>query len=305
MKIGVTLIGLEEILKKEIKGKIVYPGRILFNKENSGASLLVYDYVKSFKFKDENEIYDKISKLKIKKDFRVDCSRIGDHKFSSQDIREKVGEIVHNQGNKVNLKNPETLVYIDIIDDFCIIGLNPEFIGKRKYRVRINNDTLNACLAYSLLKLAKFNPKKVLLDPFCSDGTLLIEAGLLKGKKIYGFSTDVKNASINSKIAKVKLNLYTERLDWISTLLKKDSVDLIISKAPYPSKRKKIEEVESIIRDLFNQALNVLNKKGLMLLISPKIEILLKYAKLYNFKVKEELKIKQGDQELTALSFRK
>jgi len=306
MKIACTLPGLENILKKDTKGKVIYPGRVLFNKGNLKSSLIIYDYITSFKFKNEKEIYNEVNKIKFKinKSFRVDCSRHGRHKFNSQDIREKIGEIIYNKGNEVNLNDPGTIIYIDIIDDFCIIGLNPEKL-KRDYKIRVSNDSMQPCLAYSLLKIAKFNKNKVLLDPFCSDGTILIEAGLLGGKKFYGFSQDIKNASINSKIAKVKLNLYKEDLSWLDTLFKKNSVDLIISKPIYQSKTKSENFVDKIIKELFYKIEYILKKNGLMLLISPKTELLEKYAKEYKFKVKNEINVKIGDINYIVLSFKK
>ena len=308
MKIAVTLVGLENILKEESQGKIIYPGRVLFSKKiNLKSASLVYEYITSFNFKNEDEIYDKVKKIKFKinKDFRVDCFRTGKHKFSSQDIRENIGEIIYNKKNKVNLDDPKTIIYVDIVNDFCIIGKNPENIGKRDYKVRVSNDSLNACFAYSLLKLAKFNKNKILLDPFCSDGTVLIEAGLLGGKKLYGFSQDIKNASINSRIAKVKLNLYKEDLSWLGTLFKKNSVDLIISKSIYPSKTKSVNFVDKIIKELFHQASYILKNKGLMILTSPRTESIEKYAEEYKFKIKKELEVKIGDINYKVLSLKK
>ena len=307
MRIATTLIGLENILKEESKGKVIYPGRVVFSKGKLKSALLIYDYITSFHFKNEDDIYNNLKKIdfKINKDFRVDCSRIGNHNFSSQDICMKSGEIIYNKKNKVNLTNPRTIIYFDIIDDFCIIGKNPENIGKKDYKIRINNDSLNACLAYSLLKISKFNKNKLLIDVFCSDGTLLIEAALLGGKKLYGFTQDIKNASINSKIAKVKINLSNKSLDWLDTLFKKNSVDLIISKAIYPSKTKKFEYVDKIIKELFHRANYILKKDGSIFLASPKTELLEKYAKIYKFKIKEELKVLMGSQELKVLSFKK
>src|SRR3989344_1188391 len=306
MKIGVTFKGLEEILKQDTKGKTIYPRRVLFSKGKLNSAILNYDYVTSFNFKNEEEIYEKIKNLKIKinKDFRVDCSREGNHNFNSQEIRQNIGEIIYSKGNKVNLDNPGTIIYIDIIDNFCIIGLNPEKL-KRNYKVRTSNNSLSASIAYSLLKLSKFNKNKSLLDPFCSDGTILIEAGLIGGKKLYGLCQDTKNASINSKIAKVKINLYQENLSWLDTLFKKSSLDLIISNPIFPSKTKSVDFVEKIIKELFHHANYILKKNGLMILISPKTEILEKYAKIYKFKIKEELNIVIGGINHKVLSFKK
>ena len=251
MKIGTTLLGLEKILAKETKGKVIYDGRVLFkNYKNLRSALAVYDLIKYFKFKDENEIYDNIAKIKFKGSFRVDCSRIGNHNFSSQDIRQKIGELIYNYGNKVDLDNPKNIFYADIINDYCFFGLNYVKF-KRDYKIRSSNDSLNSVLAYCLLKIANYSKSKVLLDPFCSDGTILIEAGLLKGKKLYGLNNDIKNASINSKIAKIKLNIYDHNLTWLDTLFRKNSVDLIITKPLTPSKTKSVDFVDKIIKDLF------------------------------------------------------
>ncbi|MEK6933045.1 MAG: THUMP domain-containing protein [Nanoarchaeota archaeon] len=306
MKIGVTFNGLEKVLKQDTKGKIIHSGRVLFSKGKLNSATMSYGYITSFNFKNDEEIYEKIKNLKIKvnKDFRVDCSREGNHNFSSQEIRQNIGEIIYNKGNKVNLDSPKTVVYIDIIDNFCIIGLNSKKL-KRDYKVRTSNNSLNASVAYSLLKLSKFNKNKSLLDPFCSDGTILIEAGLMKGKKLYGLCQDTKNASINSKIAKVKINLYQENLSWLDTLFKKDSLDLIISNPIFPSKTKSFNFVEKIIKELFHHSSYILKKNGLILLISPKTDLLKKYAEIYKFKVKEELEIIIGGLDYKVLSFKK
>ena len=303
MKIGVTLIGLEKILTKETKGKIIHNGRILFkNYKNLKSALIIYDLIKYFKFNNVNDIFNNVDKIKFKGSFRVDCNREGEHKFSSQDIREKIGEILYNYGNKVSLDNPKNIFYVDIIDNYCFFGLN-YLKFKRGYKVRSSNDSLNSVLAYSLLKIADYNKDKVLLDPFCSDGTILIEAGLLKGKKLYGLSQDIKNASINSKVAKVKINLYDHNLTWLDTLFKKNSVDLIITKPLMPSKTKSVNFVDKLTKDLFHQASYIL--KGKMILLCNKIDLIEKYAKIYKFKIKEELKIKIGDSIYKVLSLKK
>ncbi len=308
MKIATTLIGLENVLAKESNGKIIIPGRVLFSKEKKlKSALIVYDYIAHFKFKDEQEIYDNISKinLKFKGSFRVDCSRIGEHIFNSQEIRQNVGEIIYNKGNKVDLDDPENIFYADIINDYCFFGKNPINLAKRDYRVRASKDSLNAALAFSLLKIASYDKNKILLDPFCQDGIILIEAALLGGKKLYGLSPDVKNASINSKIAKVKVNLYEKDLIWLGKLFKKNSVDLIITKPLFPSKTKSVNFIDKLTRELFNQANNILKKDGKMILLTPKLELINKYTKLYKLNIKEEVNVKYGNLNYRVISLNK
>jgi 23S rRNA G2445 N2-methylase RlmL len=308
MKVATTLIGLEKILEKNCKGKIIGPGRVLFTKNKDlRSALIVYDYINHFKFKNEKDIYKNISKIKLKFQgaFKVDCLRQGEHSFNSQEIRQKVGEIIYNKGYEVDLNNPKNIFYVDIINDCCFFGKNPVNLGKRDYRVRVNKDSLNAVLAYSLLKLADFKKNQVLIDPFCSDGVILIEAGLLNGKKLYGLSQDIKNANINSKVAGVKINLYKNDLGWLSTLFKQNSVDLIITKPLFPSKTKSVKFVDKIIKELFYQSKFILKKKGRMVLLTPKTELIEKYAKLYRFNLKEELSIKSGGLDFKVLKLNK
>ena len=99
--------------------------------------------------------------------------------------------------------------------------------------------------------------------------------------------------------------LSNKELNWLDTLFKKNSVDFIISKPIYPSKTKNVNFVDKIIKELFHQASYILKKKGLMLLITPKTELLEKYAKEYKFKIKEELNVLVGDINYKILSFKK
>ena len=82
-------------------------------------------------------------------------------------------------------------------------------------------------------------------------------------------------------------------------------MDLIISNPIFPSKTKSVDFVEKIIKELFHHANYILKKNGLMILISPKTEILEKYAKIYKFKIKEELNIVIGGINHKVLSFKK
>ena len=120
MYTATTLPGIESICKKEVKGKQVIPCRILFNKKKGVKSaLVVYEYIDHFKFKKQEEVYEKFKnlKIKIKSSFKVECNREGKHKFGSREICEDVGEIFYEQGYMVNLKNPETVIYVDIKDE--------------------------------------------------------------------------------------------------------------------------------------------------------------------------------------------
>lgn len=297
MFIAATLEGLESITESEVKGKAVSKGRVIYSKEKNTikSALFSYQLVKEFEFKKEQDIYKQELKLKFKGSFRVDCNREGNHKFSSQDIRKSLGELIYKKGFKVNIKNPENIIFVDIKDNKCFIGLNPKFHTKRFYRIRNTLGSINASLAYALVFLAEIKKADKILDPFCTDGVILIEAGLLGCKDLYGLAQDTKNASINAKLAKVKINLNKESLDWIDTKFENGFITKIITKIISPSKKISKQIAEEITKEFFYQAKYVLNKKGIMVILTQNKEIIEKFAPEFEFKIIKLLEVKQGD----------
>lgn len=297
MFIAATLEGLEPITESEVNGKTIYKGRVKFSKEKEiiKSALFSYQLIKDFKFKKEQDIYKQDLKLSFKGSFRVDCNREGNHKFSSQDIRKSLGESIYKKGLKVNIKDPENIIFVDIKDNKCLIGLNPKFHTKRFYRIRNALGSINASLAHALIFLAEIKKTDKVLDPFCTDGIILIEAGLIGCKNLYGLAQDTKNASINAKLAKVNLNLNKESLDWIDTTFEEGFITKIITKIISPSKKVSKQIAEEITREFFYQSKYVLNKKGIMVILTQNKEIIEKFAPEFEFKIIKLLEVKQGD----------
>lgn len=300
MFIASTLKGLETICCKEVSGKKVMDCRVAFEQQQEVKSaLVVYSYIADFEFKTLGNILAKVKKLKIpiKGSFKVECNSGGKHKFSSQEVKEEIGGWLYKQGNKVDLKNPGTIVYVDIVDTHCFLGLNPENCGKRKYRIRGSRQALNATVAYGLLKVAGYQPDDVLVDPFCNDGVILIEAGLLGGKKLYGLAEYLQNAKINSHLAGVKIHLHKEKPDFLSCLFQEKEVDCIITQPPFYD--------ATGINELFAQARHLLRDTGRLVIISSKMEIVERIAAKQGWKGKKEQEIVNGDIRYVVRGFKK
>ncbi|MAG47237.1 hypothetical protein CL617_01410 [archaeon] len=306
--IAQTFKGLEQVTEKELSGKKITDRRIEYTKSKKEIKtvLLSYELIKKIKFKNFKDLLKKVenSKINIKGTFRVDCSKEENSKINTQQVRETIGEIFFKKGNKVNLDNPNFTIFLDIYKNTCFLGMNPKTY-KRDYKVRSSRDSINSSLGASLLKIAKLKKTDTLLDPFCSDGVILIEAGLFGAKKLYGLAEDTKNASINSKVAKVKINLSKNELDWLDTSFKEKSVDKIITKPLFFSKRRSKEDVYKTTKELFHQTKYILKKNGLLLTLCPKTELLEKYAKEYKFKAKKETEVQVGDLLYKINSFKK
>ena len=306
--IAYTLKGLEGTTSWEVSGKKSCEKHVLFTKKKKyvKSALFSYEFVESIRFTGLEDLTDKIKKIKLKiiGKFKVDCIKENNKRLTSQEIKVRIGEIFYNRCFKVDLKNPETIIFLDINNNECFIGRNPVYY-KRNYKVRSGRDSINPVIGYSLLKAAGFKTNEILLDPFCSDGVILIEAGLMKGRKLYGFSEDIKNARINSKIAKVKIEFSTNEIDWLDTLFKKESVDKIVTKTPFVSKTKTEEVVGRLTKEFFYQAKYILKKKGLIVTLSPRTELLERYSKEFGFKEKKETEIHVGDMLYKVYIFKK
>jgi len=206
------LKGVEDIVKEElgVNSKEIIPGRLEFETKKAKelrSVYVIYKLIDHFDFISLENIIRKVSSLDfsfITKDFVVRCGREGGHDFNSLDVERKVGEVIFEKGHKVNLKS-KTVVYVDILDNHCFVGiLVGKKLNKRKYRLRRHNQGIDACLAYSVVKMGKASS---IFDPFCKDGVILIEAGLSGIKELYGVDNknNMRIAKINSSLAKVPI----------------------------------------------------------------------------------------------------
>ena len=280
--IAASYSGIEDVVGKDIKdilnvkARKADNGRVVFSCENLGNFLdkaksvsYVYRLLGKFKFRSLEDLQNKAAKLDysfIKGNFVVRCKRHGDHDFNSIDAEQAIGEAIHNKGYNVDMKS-KNIILADIVGNNCFIGLLlKDNMQKRYYRVRINKQGLNACMAYSLLKIAGWENQDSLLDPNCRDGIILIEAGLDGGEKLYGLEnnkSNYKSAEINAKLAKIKLILYDYNVSQIDEVFK--SVDFIISFLPCESKNVSNNFINRYYNDFFTKARKIAKKKILVL----------------------------------------
>ncbi len=239
MYIGIVLEGIEDIAAAEVKGKIKEKGRITFEKLKKEYEVIdtVYEYDDEFTFETQEDILERIKKRKwkIEEPFRVTCRRKGQHLFSGNDIEKDVGEVIHELGYAVSLKEPKTIVYVDIQDNKCILGkLLGNELEKRAYRIRRNNAGISASFAAAAIKISKISPEESMYDPYAKDGVIAIEAARQGIKKIYATDQDennLRNAKINAKMAKV--NIHWEEIS---------EVDYIITNLWVPARQERSKE---------------------------------------------------------------
>jgi 23S rRNA G2445 N2-methylase RlmL len=119
--------------------------------------------------------------------FGVDGTRHGDHEFTSVDVAERVGQAVidgyrESTGRRlpVDLDDPTVRLEAYLYDDrFTLaVDLTGDSLHRRPYRVCEHDAPLRGTLAYSMLRLADYDPCDRLVDPMAGSGTVPIEAAL-------------------------------------------------------------------------------------------------------------------------------
>lgn len=227
MHIATCVDGMEEICEKEVHGKKAWKGRVEFEghakKFNSVKN--IYELWRSFRFKNQKDIIDEAEKIdnKISGTFKAIANREGEHNFSSMEIERSVGEVFHDKGFKVDLKKPENIVFVDIKDDMCFIGLLEEAgLNKRKYRFKRINPNLDCTIAYGMTKLAEIKENEIIFNPHCKDGVIAIEAAHNSKGVIYcdDNSNNMRNADINIRLAEADVKYgKPEKIDKVIAML--------------------------------------------------------------------------------------
>lgn len=197
-----TLPGLEIYLAKELQdAEIIYNGRVNTSHAATTCRLGIYiiEIHAQFKFNNFNDIISKNIDLPFN---QVTCKRMGEHPFTSQNVRDAFMKKSTDSNNTC---------FIDIIDELCTIGLliNKKKLSSRSYHMHIHSGSVPPLIAAAALAISEYTPKKSLCDPFCRDGVILIEAGILGGKELTGIDkkNSIRNAKINAEVAEVNINL--------------------------------------------------------------------------------------------------
>lgn len=163
-----------------------------------------------FKFKDYNNLLSK-SEAALKKtvlkewfdknlSFRVECKRIGKHKFGSQTMEKDLGEKILLKVKKelgftpkADMESPDIIIYVFINNNQAYLGIDMvgRDLSKRHYRIFSAPGTINANLAYALVRLSGFSPQKKFVDVSSKAGLVCTEAGLyVSGLSVNYYSKD-------------------------------------------------------------------------------------------------------------------
>ena len=126
------------------------------------------------------------------KSFKVVCERDGTHDFTSSSAAEAMGELIiklliekNGSAPKVDFDAPDVQFFLRVVDSYFAFGVDYGGfdLSKREYRVFTHPAALKGTVAYGIVRLAKFDPKKNILCYFSKSGVVEIEAALFASEK--------------------------------------------------------------------------------------------------------------------------
>lgn len=182
-----------------------------------------------------------------------------------REYEERLGEILSDDGNSVDLENPDEIINIYSFEGMYIFGRVVEDIDRGLFRQRENKKrpfsspvSLDPVLARVLVNLSEVPTGGTLFDPFCGTGGILIEAGLC-GIAPYGldFQMDmVEGARENLEEYGIRHHDIREgKISDASRIFEKD-FDAVVTDLPYGHASKKkgdpVEEFLDIEGELTN-----------------------------------------------------
>lgn len=202
-----TLFGLENVLKEELE-ELGYSNIEVLNRAvqitgtwrdvyylnlHCRCSISILVEIAAFKIKHEDDLYKQAKKIDwtsyfdVNKTFAIKGAVISNFfnhtQFPYLVVKDAIADVFRDKTGKrpdVDIKRPQVLFDLYINNDWVTISLNTSGLPlyQRGYREDVGEAPLNEVLAAGMLRLAKWDKKTPLIDPFCGSGTILIEAAL-------------------------------------------------------------------------------------------------------------------------------
>ncbi|RLI35609.1 hypothetical protein DRO53_00805 [Candidatus Bathyarchaeota archaeon] len=239
--------------------------------------------------------------------FRITCERVGSHDYTSIDVQRVAGQaLVDRYGTKVNLKNPETIVRVDVAREWCFVGvqLTRQPLHIRYLRVFQHPSALNPVIAYGMLRLSGLKSGETLLDAFCGGGTIIIEAAQAwENLEALGIDISPKNIegawkNAESAGVKDKVNFMVADACRLERFLPEGwKADREVSNLPFGIRSGRLKALPKIYRGFLSSVKSFLSRSAMLCLLTARRNILESSALEEGYEVAEARKIAYGGLE--------
>lgn len=215
--------------------------------------------------------------------FRISCKCTGSlsRYLSIQEVSKIIGAgLSRLLGWKVDLKNPQLEVAVNLSDDHCLLGipLTRLPLANRSY---IKTTGLRSTVAWAMASLAQIQSGSCVVDPMCGVGTILIEAAQ-EHKDVCFLGMDIddgqlQKANENIVFAELGNRIHLLRASSMVLPLPSASVDAVVCDLPFGRKFGTKTNMAANLPLILTEMERVLCFGGtLVLLLSPQLSCLLK-----------------------------
>lgn len=193
------------------------------------------------------EMVARVRDLPAPRRFDVVASLVGRRNYSRYDVEDAIGSVLGAElGARYVSRRPpasspmqsvalSVRVFINADTAGIAIRVAADPLHRRPYKQDASRGTLHPPMAAVLARLLSVNPHETVLDPFCGDGTILIEiAEIALGADIRGSDLDparIQNSVANAARANADISfsvMDAGRLD-----LDDQTVDALVSNPPW------------------------------------------------------------------------
>jgi tRNA (guanine10-N2)-dimethyltransferase len=225
-----------------------------------------------------------------------------------------IGDLIKTRFNrliKVNLKNPECYFMGIFTEKNFIFGIRLREGLRNNIREREPHTRpffhpcgLDPFLARAMINLSEINGSKILLDPFCGSGSILIEAALM-GFKVIGSDINlklIKGAILNLRSIFIQ-DFYIKIADARNLPLRE--INCIVTDPPYGrstrielgrtrpfyegSSALNTKSLENLLSGFFSNTLDIIEKGSRYVIAVPStFEIIHNLVSRYNLKIQQE-----------------
>jgi len=184
-------------IKKELRSVSFYGDKGFMYKANLSlrTAIKILKPIKSFKFKDQDDFYNKIYKVDWEKYLDKDGSflvssivfhsNLFNHsKYVSLKVKDAVVDRFRDLFKcrpDIDLTQPDLKINIHVNKNTCNVSLDSsgESLHKRGYKAFGTIAPINEVLAAGIILMSEWKADSDFLDPMCGGGTILIEAAMI------------------------------------------------------------------------------------------------------------------------------
>lgn len=185
-----------------------------------------------FKCRDQRSLYRHVSEMnwsalfKQGYTFAIDANvhhkELRNSLYAAQVMKDAICDQLRERSGwrpSVDVQNPDVQLNLFIQQQMAVVSFDTSGspLHKRGYRQETGEAPIQESLAAALLRLAKYDESKILLDPCCGSGTILVEAALIASKTAPGYLRHqwgfMKHPQFNSlEWLKIKNEIDSERI---------------------------------------------------------------------------------------------